>query len=245
MAEILWTFIVGVLASTLSGLAGGGGGLISAPFFILIGLPPQVAVATTKFGALGLTLGSLAKFRKTEYVRKEHLIYLSILSIAAALIGSQILLTTNDELVEKLVGVMMLVAIPFLFLKDVGIVRTQPPWLRQTIGYVLYFAILVLQAAFGAGVGMTLMIVMMGLMGFTALEANATRRVPGFLLAAVALGVYMLSDVVYYSHGLAMMGGMVVGGYVGTHIAIKKGNQFVKVVFAVVVGALGIKLLIG
>jgi len=236
--------LVGIAASIVSGMAGGGGGLISSPFFILIGLPPQVAVATTKFGALGLTLGSLAKFRQTENVRKEHVLYLSILSVAAALIGSQVLLATSDELVEKLVGVMMLVAIPFLFMKDMGMVRTQPSRLRQVAGYVAYFIILVLQAAFGAGVGMTLMIVMMGLMGFTALEASATRRIPGFLLAAVALAVYMFSDVVYYGHGLAMMAGMLIGGYIGTHIAIKQGNQFVKAVFAIVVGTLGLQLLL-
>jgi len=244
MSELVWTFLVGIAASIVSGMAGGGGGLISSPFFILIGLPPQVAVATTKFGALGLTLGSLAKFRQTENVRKEHVLYLSILSVAAALIGSQVLLATSDELVEKLVGVMMLVAIPFLFMKDMGMVRTQPSRLRQVAGYVAYFIILVLQAAFGAGVGMTLMIVMMGLMGFTALEASATRRIPGFLLAAVALAVYMFSDVVYYGHGLAMMAGMLIGGYIGTHIAIKQGNQFVKAVFAIVVGTLGLQLLL-
>jgi uncharacterized membrane protein YfcA len=245
MQELLWTFLVGIAASIVSGMAGGGGGLISAPFFILIGLPPQVAVATTKFGALGLTLGSLAKFRKTEHVRKEHVMYLSVLSIIAALIGSQLLLTTSDALVEKLVGTMMLAAIPFLLMREMGMTRTEPSRLWQAAGYVLYFIILVVQAAFGAGVGMTLMIVMMGLMGFTALEASATRRIPGFLLAAVALGVYMFSDVVYYSHGLAMLAGMAIGGYIGTHIAIKKGNQFVKVVFAIIVGVLGIKLLIG
>lgn len=245
MIELLWTFIVGVLASILSGLAGGGAGLISAPFFILIGLPPQTAVATTKFGALGLTLGSLAKFRKTEYVRKEYVIYLSILSMAAALVGSRLLLVSSNELVEKIVGGMMLVVLPFIFMKDIGLTRSQPSYWKEIAGYSLYFVILVLQAAFGAGVGMTLMIVMMGLLGFTALEANATRRIPGFILAATALLVYIFNDVVYYGHGLAMLGGMLVGGYIGTHIAVKKGNAFVKAVFAIVVGALGIKLLIG
>ena len=117
MLMLLWTFIAGVLASIVSGMAGGGGGLISAPFFILIGLPPQIAVATTKFGSLGLTLGSIAKFRKTEYVRKDYVIYLSVLSIVAAFIGSNLLLVTNNAFIEKLVGVTMLIALPFIFIK--------------------------------------------------------------------------------------------------------------------------------
>ncbi|MBI3290768.1 sulfite exporter TauE/SafE family protein [Candidatus Falkowbacteria bacterium] len=244
MLELFITFLVGIVSSILSGMAGGGGGLISAPFFILIGLPPQVAVATTKFGALGLTLGSLAKFRKTEHIRKEYVIYLSILSIVAAVIGSRLLLISSNETIEKLVGVMMLIALPFIFTKNIGLKRSQPSQIKKYIGYILYFVILVLQAAFGAGVGMTLMIVMMGLMGFTALESNATRRIPGFILAITALLIYMLSGVVYYSYGLAILAGMIIGGYIGTHIAIKQGNTFVKVIFGVVVAVLGLNLLL-
>lgn len=242
MLDLLLTFGIGVIASIVSGMAGGGGGLISAPFFIFIGLPPQIAVATTKFGALGLTLGSIAKFRKTEHVRKDFVIFLSLLSIMAALVGSRILLASSDEYIERLVGVMMLITIPFLFMKEIGLQRFKPSYWKEVFGYIFYFVILVLQAAFGAGVGMMLMVVMIGLLGFTALESNVTRRIPGFILAAVSLGIYMFSDVVYYAHGLAMLAGMIVGGYIGTHIAIKKGSKFVKMVFAIVVVILGLQL---
>src|SRR3989344_8639928 len=136
MPELIITFLVGVFSSILSGMAGGGGGLISAPFFILLGLPPQVAVATTKFGALGLTLGSLAKFRKTEHIRKEYVIYLSILSIVAAIIGSRLLLLSSNETIEKLVGVMMLIALPFILTKNIGLQRSQPNQIKKYIGYI-------------------------------------------------------------------------------------------------------------
>ncbi|MBI1834034.1 MAG: sulfite exporter TauE/SafE family protein [Candidatus Andersenbacteria bacterium] len=244
MLDLLLTFGVGVLASIVSGMAGGGGGLISAPFFIFIGLPPQIALATTKFGALGLTLGAIAKFRKTEHVRKDFVIFLSLLSIAAAIAGSRILLSSTDEYIEKLVGMMMLATIPFLFMKEMGLQSFKPSYWKEVLGYIFYFVVLVLQAAFGAGVGMMLMVVMMGLFGFTALESNATRRIPGFILAAVSLGIYIFNDVVYYGHGLAMLAGMIVGGYIGTHIAIKKGSGFVKMVFAIVVAIMGLQLVV-
>src|SRR3989338_9133934 len=133
MPELIITFLVGVFSSILSGMAGGGGGLISAPFFILLGLPPLVAVATTKFGALGMTLGSLAKFQKTEHIRKEYVIYLSILSIIAAVIGSHLLLISSDRVIEKLVGAVMLATLPFLFIKNIGLVRSQPRSLKKFI----------------------------------------------------------------------------------------------------------------
>ena len=69
MNEYLLTFVVGLVSSFLSGMAGGGAGLISAPFFILIGFPAVFAVATGKFGAVGVTLGGLVRFRNTPYIR--------------------------------------------------------------------------------------------------------------------------------------------------------------------------------
>ena len=242
MLEFLLTFGIGVLASIVSGMAGGGGGLISAPFFILIGMPPQVAVATTKFGSLGLTLGSVAKFRNTGHIRKEYMVFLSLVSVIAAILGSRILLSSSNEYVEQIVGAAMLITIPFLFLKDLGLRNTKPSYWKEVLGYIFYFTILVLQAAFGAGIGMMLMVVMMGLLGFTALESSATRRIPGLILAVVSLGIYVFSGVVHYGHGLAMLAGMVLGGYIGTHIAVAKGSKFVKIAFAIAVVALGLRL---
>lgn len=244
MFDLFLTFIVGVVASIVSGIAGGGGGLISAPFFILLGLPPQVAVATTKFGALGLTIGSVARFSGTTHIKTTFVVFLSILSIAAAIIGSRLLLTTSSEMIQRLVGGTMLISLPFVFVQDIGSYSFKPSYWKEATGYVLYFCVLVLQAAFGAGVGISLMLVMTGLLGFTALEANATRRIPGFLLAVLSLGIYMIYGVVYYSYGIAMLAGMLIGGYIGTHIAIQKGNRFVKAAFAGVVVLLAVRLLV-
>lgn len=233
-----------MFASILSGMAGGGGGLITAPFFILLGIPAQAAVATAKFGGVGITLGSVARFRKTEHVKWGYVVYLSALSIAGAILGTRLLLLSSNEIVERLVGVMVLAAVPFMFRKDLGVKSAQPTRLKEILGYVLYFITAVLQAAFGSGIGMTLTFILMGLFGFTALEAVATRRIPGFILALASLIAYIASGIVYYGHGLAMLFGMMIGGYIGSHIAVTRGNRFVKWVFAIMVAILGIQLLI-
>ncbi|MEK7557348.1 MAG: sulfite exporter TauE/SafE family protein [Patescibacteria group bacterium] len=244
MYDLLLTFGIGILAAFLSGMAGGGGGLITTPFFILLGIPPNMAVATTKFGGLGITMGSLAKFRKTKHVRWDYVVYLSLLSIAAAIVGTRILLSSSNEVVEKFIGVMMLVAVPFLLMKGMGVESKATSSAKQVIGYVAYFINLVLQSAFGTGIGMTVPLILMGFFGLTALEAMATRRIPGFILSLVSLLTYMASGIVNYGHGIAVFLGMLVGGYVGSHVAIKKGNSFVKWVMAAMVTILGIQLLL-
>ena len=56
-------FFVGAFAAWFGAMVGGGG-LVSIPFLIFMGLPPQVAIATNKFGGFGLLLGALARYIK-------------------------------------------------------------------------------------------------------------------------------------------------------------------------------------
>lgn len=244
MNDLLITFGIGLLASFLSGMAGGGGGLITTPFFVLLGIPPQMAIATTKFGGLGITLGSMAKFWNTKHVRSDFVMYLSVLSVVAALLGTRILLNSSNELVQKFIGGMMLIAVPFLLIKNMGVKSLPTTYLKEVIGYVLYFINLVLQSAFGTGIGMTVSLILMGFFGFTALEAIATRRIPGFILSLASLLAYMASGIVNYGHGIAVFFGMLIGGYIGSHVAIKKGNSFVKWAMVALVTTLGIQFLL-
>lgn len=53
----------------------------------------------------------------------------------------------------------------------------------------------------------------------------------------------MFYGIVAYGNGFALILGSLVGGYLGAHIAIKKGNVFVKVVLTIVVGITAIEIL--
>jgi uncharacterized membrane protein YfcA len=48
-----------------------------------------------------------------------------------------------------------------------------------------------------------------------------------------------------YGFGLTALGASTVGGYIGAHIAVKKGNKFVINLFAIVSVLLAIQLLFG
>ena len=65
---LLLVFLVGIIASYI-GTNAGGGGLISIPAMIFLGLPAQMAIATNKVGALGMTTGfyKYHKERKIDY----------------------------------------------------------------------------------------------------------------------------------------------------------------------------------
>ena len=58
MEVLSYLFIatLGVVAGILSGIGGGGAGTLMIPAFILVGLPPQTAVATGKIGSTVITI---------------------------------------------------------------------------------------------------------------------------------------------------------------------------------------------
>jgi uncharacterized membrane protein YfcA len=55
-------FAIGVLASVVGTMVGGGS-LLSIPFLIFLGLPPQVAIATDRFAGLGAGVTAFFRFR--------------------------------------------------------------------------------------------------------------------------------------------------------------------------------------
>ena len=136
---LLATFFVG-LASGFIGAIVGGGGLISIPFLIFIGLPPHTAIATNQLGALGLAIGAITRFIRSKEIQWRYIIPFTILAIGGGYLGSHILIETHEDLVRMIIVIFMLAILPVIFLKPkIGIQHSAPGSVRRIIGFVLYF----------------------------------------------------------------------------------------------------------
>ncbi|MFH0830106.1 MAG: sulfite exporter TauE/SafE family protein [Candidatus Aenigmatarchaeota archaeon] len=239
------TFFIGVASLFLGSVAGGGGGLLSLPFLIFMGLPPQIAIGTNRFGTLG-HLSTSYKFYKEKKIIFKHALPLAAVGIVGAFLGAQLLLQINEALLSKLVGGLILLMVPTLFLglgKGRGLERKNVPEKRRLAGYAGYFFVAIYDGFFGAAAGLIAVYTLVLSLGYTFIEANALDKF-AFLFALIpSLGLFMLSGIVNYEVGLVLLAGMLVGGYLGAHVAIKKGNKFVKLMFSVVVIASALKLL--
>jgi uncharacterized membrane protein YfcA len=80
-------------------------------------------------------------------------------------------------------------------------------------------------------------------LGLTFIEANALDKLIWLINPVISVIIFALKGIIYYQIGIVLLLGMVIGGYLGAHTAIKKGNKFVKLAFSVVVIASAIKLL--
>jgi uncharacterized membrane protein YfcA len=240
--------LVNLVASTLSGAAGGGGGLISVPFMVTLGLSPATAIATAKFGGFGISAGASSRFFREKITNRRTIIILSIISAIGALAGSSLLVIFSDQqnFLENLMGIIILtVGIPVLYLRNIGIKARKPSTLMKIIGSLLMGLGILLQAALGSGVGGLQMVVLIVFFGMTALTASATRRAIQLVVHTISLIVFITAGLVDYKFGLVGLVSSFAGGFLGAHIAVKKGDKFILNIFAVTSAILALQLIFG
>jgi uncharacterized membrane protein YfcA len=80
------------------------------------------------------------------------------------------------------------------------------------------------------------MLAMLAVLGMTDVHAmNALKSVLGFVINGVAVVTFVVARAVYWKHGIIMIFGGIVGGYLGAHYALKMPQKWIRV-FVVLVG---------
>ena len=96
---------------------------------------------------------------------------------------------------------------------------------------------------FGPGTGAFLTIAFVGLLGYGITRATAHSKLSNAASNWGALGFFALSGRVDWRFGLVMAAGAVLGGQIGSRLALRHGARLIKPILVVVAGAMAIKLL--
>jgi hypothetical protein len=238
---ILLLLSIGFFANFIGGMIGGGG-LISSPTLLFLGLPPQVAIATDRFSSIGQCT-SILKYYKNKKINYKFLIPLSIITIIGTLIGSFLLININKSILIKTIGIVIILLLPIILVKKVGLIKKKLNFYMIIIGYLLYFLIAIYGSFIGAGTGILTTIVLISFFGLTYLEANGNFSVLWFIISVISTVIFAFQGIIRYDYGFILLIGSLIGGYTGAHIAIKKGDKFVKILFIILVFISGIKLI--
>lgn len=241
-----------IALATLLGLASGfisalstGGGLVSLPGLLFLGLSPISAIATSRFGVVSAAISSSYRYYKGKAISWQFMPYFLVMAVAAGIIGPHIVLHLNQKLVEKGIGVLLLALLPLLFLqKDIGVKEIQYTRKRRTIGAGLILLVLFYTTMFGPGAGVLFTYVLVYMFGMKVVEANATCSVIALVASAIALVSYIEIGSVAFRLGIPLAAGSLVGGYLGARTALSKGSAWVKWLLAVVILASSAKLLL-
>lgn len=241
---VVLTFVVALLSSTFSGMSGGGGGFLTVPYFIFIGLPPANALATAKMGAIGTSVGAIAAFNGKGVVHKKLVLPLMAITLVCSLIAAWLIPRIDPGVFMNIIGAALILLIPTMFTKKASLQpgKRATPWL--VAGFVLYTLFSFAQTVIGTGMGSILVVILMLLFGLSALESNATKRVAQSVQAFVLFVLLGVQGLVMWTHGIAALLGALLGSNIGSRIAIKKGSQLVKIMLASLMAISGIALLV-
>lgn len=242
LLPIILLFVGGLVTGVLSGISGGGAGMLMIPLMIAVGLSPQQAVATGKMSALGSAFGGLSAFRKSGHIRKDILKVMIPIAIVIGLLTPLVLIALDSEIMQNAIGIILLLMVPTLFIRKKSVIAHGVK--KRGLGYFLYSIILTLQSLFGSGVGSLSLFVMTLLFGTSKIEANATKRAVTAVMTPLTFIGLLVAGFVHITYGLAAVVGSFIGTHLGSKIAIKKGDEFVTYAMAFVVSVSGLLLLL-
>ena len=239
-----------VLAAVAAGFVDavvGGGGLIQLPA-LLLGLPnasPMQILATNKLGSIcGTSVSSVTYYRR---VRPDPRTFLPLMALAfaGAVLGALVASQLPREAFEPIVlVVLVVVGLYVLFKPDVGAeteLRHQGGrhlGTAKTVGFVIGFY----DGAIGPGTGSFLVFSLVGLLGYSFLDASAKARMANWATNLGALVVFVPQGAVLWKVALLMGAANLLGSYVGARVAVSRGARFVRVFFIVVVSAFVVRI---
>ena len=226
-------------------VATGGVGLITTPSLIFLGLSPQTAIATDLFAMLGGRLGGLMGFRKSGEIDLKLALKLSTVAALGAIVGAQILLAMDEQIMRRALSVVLLVLLAFLILKpSVGLQAVVPGRTKVIVGYCLFFLVGLWGTLIGAGVISLGSAVLLFVFHKSFLESAALLTLIGLAIGSVGMLMFGISGVIDWPVGIVLLVGKLLGGYFGSLAAVRAGNHWVRYLFIVVVliSAIGLNI---
>lgn len=247
--EQILLFIISLAANFFSALAGGGAGLIQLPALIFLGLPFALALATHKVASVALGVGATLRHLRSSRLERRFALYILACGVPGVLLGASVILQVPDRAAE--------IALGFLTM-GLGLYSALSPNMGQVlaatnrhqrgmlIGGAVIFFIGVLNGSLTSGTGLfvTLWLVRWFGLDYKTAVAYTLILVGIFWNGAGALTLGLIAQI-HWAWIPALILGSLIGGYLGAHMAIVKGNRLIKRSYEVITLLVGLKLVIG
>lgn len=249
VTDQLILFVASFVANWFSALSGGGAGLIQFPMLIFLGLPFGVALATHKVATVFLGLGAAMRHLRESHLERRFSLAIVGAGLPGVALGASVILYVPERPAILALGILTLgLGLYSMFKPRLGMEHA--PRNRTggglAIGMAGLFAVGVLNGSITSGSGLFLTIWLIRHFGLDYKRAVAYTMILGGVLwngtGAAVLGV--LGNV-RWDWMPVLLAGAVIGGYLGSHVAIVKGNLWVKRAFEFTTILIGLKLIIG
>jgi uncharacterized protein len=230
-----FAFLAGFIDSIV-----GGGGLIQLPA-LLITLPEyttQMLLGTGKIPSLAGSVTSAIQYGRKVVFRWAFLLPTAVCALIFSLIGSSLVTYLDNRVLKPLILFLLIaVAIYTFFKKDFGSIQTieMPPSKALKWGIAIGIILGFYDGFLGPGTGSFLVLTFIAILGFDFLTASAHAKVVNAFTNIGSIIVFGWHGNMLLQYAIPMAFFNLLGSYLGSKMAILKGNGFVRVIFLCVI----------
>lgn len=250
MNDLLWQApllaLVGSVAGFLNVLAGGGS-LLTLPVLIFLGLPAATANGTNRVAVFIQNISAISGFRRQGVFPWRISLLCTLPALAGAWIGANLAVDIDDQMFKRLLAVIMIGVLIFTAwdpMKRIWVEKMHLTPLRTAALLVSFFVVGIYGGFVQAGVGFLIITALLA-HGLDLVRINAIKVIVIFFFTMVALAVFVAHDQVDWTLGLVLAVGNASGAWIGSHMAVKKGHDWIKRLVSITVVVFALKLLIG
>lgn len=241
LSQRIFLVVVAGSAGTMDAI-GGGGGLLTLPVLLAVGLPPHLALGTNKGQSVFGSTSALARYAHGGLIPWRRARWLFPAGLLGSLAGARLVLFLDPAVLRPLIMALLVAVAVFLAFRRIPEGGAEPSSMRERVALALALVIGAYDGFFGPGTGTFLIVAFVGVLGLSLPQASAHGRVVNCASNLAALAMFAGSGVVVWSVALPMAGAQLLGGTLGAHLAIRGGDRWVRRVVLGVVLALVLKL---
>ena len=240
--ELLLVCAASLLAGFVDSIVGGGGLILIPSLFALFpAAAPATLFGTNKGASIWGTGLATVQYSRRVTMPWRALLPAAAAALLAAFAGAWLVTVVSPALLRKILpGLLVLLLAYTLAKKDLGQAHAprfegrREMLVLAAIGGLVGFY----DGFFGPGTGSFFVFLLVRVAGYDFLHASASAKLLNTASNLAALVLFAWTGHVWWHLVLAMALSNMVGSLAGTHLALKHGTGFVRIVFMLVVVAL-------
>jgi len=247
IGHIFLTLVIGTVAGFLNTLAGGGS-MITLPFLIFLGLPSVIANGTNRIAIMSQNIAAVANFRRKGVFDWKLSIMLGIPAIFGAIVGSNLAINISEQIFNRILGIVMLIVLTITVWQPEkrfihGEEKINLTNRRKVAAIIVFFFIGMFGGFIQAGVGFIIIASLSLLTGMSLVKINSVKIFVVGIYMIFSLAVFIYNGEVDWVIGLTLAIGNAAGGILGSNFAVAKGEKWIKIILAIVIVVMSIKIL--
>ncbi|ANI31393.1 hypothetical protein PL78_16405 [Yersinia entomophaga] len=236
-------FLVALLAGFIDSIAGGGG-LLTIPALLAVGVPPTQALATNKLQSVGGSFSASLYFIRRGAVNLKEQRLTIALTLAGSMLGAILVQHMQADILRQILPLLVIgIGVYFLLTPRLGELDRQRRLSALPFALIAGGGIGFYDGFFGPGAGSFYALAFVTLCGFNLAKSTAHAKVLNFTSNLGGLTFFILGGKVLWGIGLVMLVGQVLGARLGAHMVLTRGQKLIRPMIVVVSLVMSCKLL--